>query len=203
MATTTTPPTGPITPLSAIQHLPHCTKETRQQFAELFAPLEIEKGQLLISPNQLNTTVYLLSSGMLHQYKKVESTIQTIRFYVPGNFLGQTGAYTSELIADYVSPITPCSLYATSHRKILQLCHTNPQAIRIIVLLQEQLIKESTELISCLHLQPAIKRYQAIQQILGKHIYQIPQQNLASYLAMSRKHLGRLNYQLLRSKSQP
>ncbi|RZK43372.1 MAG: Crp/Fnr family transcriptional regulator [Pedobacter sp.] len=192
-----------ITPLSAIAHLPHCTKETKQQFADLFAPMEIEKGQLLISPNQLNTTVYLLASGMLHQYKKIEGNLQTIRFYLPSHFLGQSGAYHSKLIADYVSAITPCTLYATSHRKILQLCERNPQAMRIIVLLQEQLLKESTELISCLHLQPALKRYQAIQQILGKEIYQIPQQYLASYLAMSRKHLGRLNHQLLRPKGGP
>ena len=200
MSTISSPQPGTITPLSAIHHLPHCTRETKEQFAQLFSPLEVEKGQLLISPNQLNTTVYLLSSGMLHQYKKVEGNLQTIRFYVPNNFLGQTGAYYNQLIADYVSAITPCTLYASSHRQILQLCERNPQAIRIIVLLQEQLIKESTELISCLHLQPAIKRYQAIQQILGKNIYQIPQQYLASYLAMSRKHLGRLNYQMLRSK---
>jgi len=193
-------PAQSITPLSAIQHLPHCSNETKQQFAQLFVPIELEKGQLLITPNQLNTTVYLLSSGMLHQYRKIEGDIQTIRFYSPKSFLGQTGSYQNKLIPDYVSAILPSKLYSASHRQILQLCNQNPQAIRIIVLLQEQLLRESTELISCLHLQPAIKRYHAISEILGKDIYQIPQKYLASYLAMSRKHLGRLNNQILRSR---
>lgn len=193
-------PPAHLTPLHAIQHLPHCTSETKAEFAQLFKAMELEKGQLIITPNQLNTSVYFISRGLLHQYRKVEDQVQTIRFYYSPGFLGQTGSYQNQLIPDYVSALTTCNIYSTSHRQILQLCHNNPQAIRIIVLLQEQLLKESTELISCLHLQPAIKRYQAISQILGKNIYNIPQHHLASYLAMSRKHLSRLNNQILRQK---
>lgn len=193
------PPT-PITPLQAIAHLPHCTSKTKAEFAKLFKAMELKKGHLLINPNQLNTSVYFISSGLLHQYRKVEDHIQTIRFYSTPSFLGQTGSYQNQLIPDYVSALTKCTLYSATHRQILQLCHHNPQAIRIIVLLQEQLLKETTELISCLHLQPAIKRYHALAKILGKNIYLIPKHHLASYLTMSRKHLSRLNSQILRDK---
>ncbi|RZM20301.1 MAG: Crp/Fnr family transcriptional regulator, partial [Pedobacter sp.] len=105
MSIPTSPALQAITPLTAIQHLPHCSNETKQQFSQLFSPIEIEKGQLMITPNQLNTTVYLLSSGMVHQYRKVDGDIQTIRFYSPKSFLGQTGAYQNKLIPDYVSAL--------------------------------------------------------------------------------------------------
>lgn len=168
--------------------------------ASLFRPISLEKGQLLCAPGQNGRSLYLLTSGLLHHYRKdhAGTQTQTISFYLPGNYLGNPAILVPPSDSDYITSITQSELLTTTQAAIQQLILLHPQIVQLLFAIQQQISLTQLSLIEVLHAQPAGLRQQLMCEKLGRHRYQIPLQILASYLSISRKHLGRLRTNELR-----
>lgn len=173
--------------------MPHCTRDTKQNFIDQFLPLELQRGQLLICPNRLDESLYHLQDGLLRTYSKlVGITATTHAIFVPGTYLAQNGMYLHRPAGEYTEAVDDSVLMQVSHRQLEAFLNKEPQAIKLLLCILEQRILQETATSTMLHLPNALERYHFAQALLGKYIHQVPRQILASYLSLSRKHLGRL-----------
>lgn len=185
---------------STLAHLQGTDQSTISLLASLFRPISLEKGQLLCAPGQNGRSVYLLTNGLLHHYRKNQqnSSTQTIRFYLPGNYLGNPALLVPPSDSDYITAISQSELLTTTQAAIQQLILIHPETVQALFAINQQISLQQLSLLELLHTQPASLRQQLMEQQLGILRYQIPLQVLASYLSISRKHLGRLRSKELR-----
>ena len=188
---------------STLAHLQGIDQQAISLLASLFRPISLEKGQLLCAPGQNGRSLYLLTNGLLHHYRKNQpSTIsQTIRFYLPGSYLGSPAILIPPSDKDYITAIVQSELLTTTQAAIQQLILIHPEVVQALFAINQQISLQQLSLIELLHTQPASLRQQLMEQQLGILRYQIPLQILASYLSISRKHLGRLRNKELRKGS--
>ncbi|RYY58801.1 MAG: Crp/Fnr family transcriptional regulator [Chitinophagaceae bacterium] len=195
---------------SSLSHLTGAAQQTIEGFARLFQPIELDRNQVLCGPGQNGRSIYLLTHGILHHYRKsAESKTenndihedrnhhkaqsnQTLNIYLPGSYIGSPSRLLPPSQLDYVTALSPSTLLATSQLKLQAYCQKDPDASQLIYAIQQTIQQNQLRLIEMLHLQPAGRRQQAMSENLGEYLSKIPKQVLSSYLALSRKHLGRL-----------
>ncbi|WP_162796262.1 Crp/Fnr family transcriptional regulator [Pedobacter namyangjuensis] len=195
---------------SSLAHLTGIAQESIQGFARLFQPIELDRNQVLCGPGQNGRSIYLLTRGLLHHYRKsAESQAendnihqdpthdkaqsnQTLNIYLPGSYIGSPARLLAPSQLDYVTALGPSILLATSQLKLQGHCLLDPDASQLLFAIQQATLQNQLRLIEMLHLQPAGRRQQVMSENLGDYLGKIPRQVLASYLALSRKHLGRL-----------
>lgn len=193
-----------------LSSLSDCSEETKVQFSQLFQRIKLEKGRLLITPVSTDRSIHFLFQGLLHQYQELNSAqsqsenhyqpskIQTQHFYLPNEFIGTMNYGLTK--DTYISALLPSILLSARYDQLKQLTEQRADAVYILFYLQELSLQKLLEQIQLLQLQPASDRHEMVIKKLGKFLYIIPQQHLASYLAISRKHLGRIKSQHLHKK---
>lgn len=169
--------------------------DTTRLLASLFQPIALDKGQLLCGPSLNGRSLYLLHTGILQHYRMEEGNSCTIDLVLPGSFLGSPAVLPPPSQLDYVCALTPCRLYACPQFRIERQGSAHPPIYAVLLAVAQQRLQNQHRLNQMLRIQPAGKRKQAMAQALGPYLPQLPKQVLASYLSLSRKHLGRLDGQ--------
>lgn len=196
--------------IKSLNSLSDCSEETKLQFSQLFQGINLAKGQLLATPVSADRSIHFLYQGLLHQYQDVNaarpqavnhyptSKVQTLQFYLPNEFVGGIN-YTLDK-ATYLSCILPSTILSATCDQLKELCERRPDALSIQCYLQELWLQKLLDQLKLLRHQLAIDRYELAIKKFGKYQYLVPQHFLASYLAISRKHLGRIKSQRLHTK---
>lgn len=183
-----------------ILEFPHCRKEIKLLFAEQFIPVEYLKGQVIISPNFTNPSLYFVVKGILRRYPMKIGKAKTSQLFFNGNFIVQNGQYLKKINAEYLDCLTPVTLLSISPKQIERFFRKEPEAVKLLLcILEEQKLKE-IECADMTRIDPAMERYQFASAILGKIIHELPNSILSSYLRISEKQLSRILFELAHNK---
>lgn len=171
---------------------PYCKKEIKISFADQFKRLEFQRGQTIINPNVFNQSLYFVEDGILRCYLMNAGKTTTRQLYIQGDFITQNGMYLKKPSFEYVECLTHCKLLNINYNQIERFVRKHPDSIKLLLsIIEVQKLKE-IEVNDLLHIELSLDRYQHAREILGKNIYELPKEVLASYLRISRKQLGRL-----------
>lgn len=176
--------------------MPHCKKEMKILFAEQFHPLSFQKGQTIISPNLFNQCLYFVTDGMLRRYPLQLGLARTSQLYVSGSFISQSGVFLKAPRLEYIDCLSDVQLMNVNYKQLERFFRKYPDAVKLLICIMEQQKLKEIENCEMLHIENALDRYRFASTIIGKHIYELPKQVLASYLRISTKQLSRLLIEL-------
>ncbi|MGE6221155.1 Crp/Fnr family transcriptional regulator [Nubsella zeaxanthinifaciens] len=191
--------------LSAISS---CRTSTKILFGSCFSVHEVKKGELY--PPTEERTMNFLAEGMLHEYFEADADlgqpvegrqpdVKSIRFHHPGQFFPRLPNNGHNTAISNISALTPSLVYQCSYAQIIDCYKSNPEIADLFLYLLDQWTHRINDEIILLHEEPALLRYQKFRA-QNDTTNQIPQKFIASYLHISRKHLGRLNRQILKKR---
>lgn len=179
--------------LQSILSMPHCTQETKVLFSQQFMPLELRKGQLLILPTRLDESLYHVESGLLRSYTGPLRGSHTMQIHVSGSFLSQPGCYLRQPVNLYTESMGDAVVMMAAQGTLETFFQREPAALKLLLCILERIQLMELATGTMLRSSPALERYRHAEALLGRDIYQVPREILASYLDLSRKHLGRIS----------
>jgi CRP-like cAMP-binding protein len=186
--------------LDKLLNMPHCKKEVKILFAEQFLPVGFQKGQTIITPNVFNQSLYYVISGLLRRYPLQLGIPKTSQLYVNGDFISQNGIFLKVPRLEYIECLSDVQLMSINYKQLERFFRKHPEAVKLLIcIMEEQKLKE-IENCEMLHIENALDRYRFASTIIGKHIYELSKQLLASYLRISTKQLSRLLIELTHHK---
>lgn len=191
--------------IQVLDQLTDCHEDTKHLFGSLFLPLKLERKSVLTTTSPSASGLYFLHDGLLHLFKapsnaQTRDYCSTIEFYLPKSFFWINPTVATSSLHLNVGAIKDSQLLFAHISSITAFCQKSTQTIKIILDLQQHLTNQALQKIDLIHTEPALERYKAASQYLGQYFFQIPKHHLASYLLISRKHLNRINAQLLRGE---
>ncbi|RYZ48139.1 MAG: Crp/Fnr family transcriptional regulator, partial [Sphingobacteriales bacterium] len=182
------------TPQNLTEHLlslPHCTRQIKLELAELFQQVNISKGQLLISPVKYHRSVYFIEQGLFRTYSHQAIPSTTLQLHRPGDYLLQEGMYLSRPASHFTEALSDATIQRIDYPQLERFLNKQPQAVKLLLAILEKRHLALSEENAILHLSSATDRYQMAIDYLGKDFFNVPKHVLASYLAISLKHLRR------------
>jgi CRP-like cAMP-binding protein len=152
--------------------------------------LEIKKGQIIQRKDDLNSSVYVVETGLLRSYSIDEKGKEHIFMFASEDWI----------IADNVSLNEPCDLFidALEDSVILQVekrfdkGHEIEKLIKRIGVLQKRIIM----LLSA----PAIERYEHFLESYPEIVQRVPQKMIASYLGITPEALSKVKRLRMQNK---
>ncbi|SOD13906.1 Crp/Fnr family transcriptional regulator [Pedobacter xixiisoli] len=200
--------------IDALAPISSCQTDTKILFGSCFTLQKIKKGQL-VPQERKKRMLYFLSQGLLHKYYQasveplssiepspatpVEQSSNTIRFYESGSFFQRHPIDDNKFSPYHLCALSDSTIYQCNYENIIELYQTDHSIAELFLHLQDNWTKRLTDEIILQHQEPALLRYQKFRE-RQQSANQIPMKFIASYLHISRKHLGRLNRQLLKTK---
>ncbi|RZM12873.1 MAG: Crp/Fnr family transcriptional regulator, partial [Pedobacter sp.] len=182
------------TPKNLTEHLlslPNCTRQLKLELAELFQQVNISKGQVLISPVKYHRSVYFIEQGLFRTYSNRTIPYTTLQLHCPGDYLLQDGMYLNQPSSHFTEALSDAIIQKVDYPQLERFLNIHPQAIKLLLALLEKRHLALSEENAILHLSSATDRYQMAIDYLGKDFFNVPKHVLASYLAISLKHLRR------------
>ncbi len=190
--------------LSAIS----CQTTTKLLFGSCFSVHKVKKGQLYLPTAE--RTMNFLAEGILHEYFETSpklrqptegqhSYVKSIRFHHSGLFFPRLPNNNHSTASSHISALSHSLVYRCSYAQIIECYKSTPEIADLFLYLLDQWTHRINEEIILLHEEPALLRYQKFRD-QNDTANQIPQKFIASYLHISRKHLGRLNRQMLKKR---
>lgn len=186
--------------IDKLHEIPHCKKEIKILFAAQFLPIDFFKGQTIIIPNLINSSLYFVNNGLLRRYPLKLGQVGTSQMFIKGDFFSQNGIYLKRPSLEYIECLNQVELLSINYKQLERFFRQQPEAIKLLLcILEEQKLKEieNTEM---MRVDPAIERYRFASRLLGKFIHDLPKHILSSYLRISEKQLTRLLIDLARGK---
>jgi|GEM_PF-5804802 len=187
--------------LSALAKI-DCQKETKVLFGSIFTKYQFKKKYTLENPKHGKRPIFYLATGILHLHyleNKGKTNSRTLRFFKPGSFFTLPDATSKGLEAFQLTTLTDCSVYVSDYDQVEHLYQTDQEIAKIILELQDQWNLETNQELALLRI-PTSDRYRIFFEQMGIYRLHIPQKDLASYLSISSKHLGRLQKDYLTNK---
>lgn len=178
---------------------------------DIFTPEEIEHALTFFSSRKLSKSDYFIREGQkCAEVAFIEKGIFR-SFYIShdGNEITYCFRFPGDLIAAYSSFITGNgsleNMQALSDSELLvirrndidRLVEENPNWVKFLKIIAEQNYLELESRVFQLQRDSAQTRYQYLVENHPEFIQQIPLQHLASYLAITQRHLSRVRKQLL------
>lgn len=191
--------------IQVLDQLTNCQEDTKHLFGSLFRPLKLDRKSALNTTEPSASGLYFIQDGLLHLFKESSNAQtpdyrSTIEFYLPKSFFWIHPTVTTPSLFLNIAAIRESQLLFAHISSITAICQSSPESSKIVLDLQQHLASQIFQKIDLLHTEPALERYKAASQHLGHYFFQIPKRHLASYLGISRKHLNRINAQLLRGE---
>jgi CRP-like cAMP-binding protein len=174
-----------------------------QAIADIFQYKVLGRGKPLTVQEIPYRSICFLDSGILSYQRKSKNRRQrhqSLHIYLPGEFISFQPTAETTLHPHCFSAISHCELWAASEERFRHLSSIHPVANILREKIYDQWQQKHLDRIALLTTNPSIKRYHLAKTVLGNQFYQLPKEILASYLHISRKHLARLNRQLLKGK---
>ena len=142
--------------------------------------IKIKKGQILQRKGDLNSKVYQVQSGLLRSYSIDEKGKEHIYLFAPENWI----------IADSVSPKTPCDLFIDAledsiiiqKEKEIDTIQDTKKFISRLDVLQKRIIRLMSS--------SAIERYEHFIETYPDIVQRAPQRMIASYLGITPEALS-------------
>lgn len=184
----------------ALLLLPHCTSEVKLLFAAQFELLEFEKGQVVINPHVADQGLYFVNEGLLQRYAKQLGSPCTRQLYQPGDFIIQSGLFIDQPVDEYIACITDVQLLHIHYRQLELFSMEFPQAVKLLLGITQLLYLKEFRHSQLLYSELAIDRFRLTAKMYRAYFYHIPRPVLASYLGISKKHLGRLFTEIAHQK---
>jgi len=188
-----------------IQEITHCSIMESQQFVDLFQPLCLCQRDHIVLGDTESRSIYFLDSGLIHYFQQQSAVIpnkqgpstpsvkkHTLVVYQPAEFFFPGPYFTDPSTTQILEALSPCQLLIASNSDIEVLIQKHPKAHQLYVALCQHYLHRTLQHLQILQINNAPKRYELISQHFGKHLYLIPNQYQASYIGISRKHLGRI-----------
>lgn len=187
--------------INRIQQLSRADLKDIQRFAGLFHYIKLKKGeQISITANYSHCLIFL-HHGLLHHYipgvAQTTTTKVTVAIYQPDDLI--ISSINDQHQIQQIEALQDSELGITDRAELTDLLPNNPQLLLIHLELSHHQHIQTLAHLRLLQSATAIERYQALADRFGKHLFLIPTQYRAAYIGISRKHLSRLNYSLLKS----
>ncbi|MCY1515490.1 hypothetical protein D9M68_500780 [compost metagenome] len=154
----------------------------------------------MISPHVADQGLYFVNDGLLQRYTKQLGSPCTRQLYQPGDFIIQSGLFIDQPVDEYISCITDVQLLHIHYRQLELFFMEFPEAVKLLLGIMQLLYLKEFRHSQLLYLELAIDRFRLATKMYGAYFYHVPRPVLASYLGISKKHLGRLFAELAHQK---
>ncbi|OIN59572.1 Crp/Fnr family transcriptional regulator [Arsenicibacter rosenii] len=165
-----------------------------EQFAALFRPVTLKKGDYFIRDGQLASEIGFLEAGIMRAfYRNAEAVEYNKHFFINPCFIGGYASLITGLPNQInQQALTDCSVQVARYADLQALYPTCPDIERGARILAEQFFVQKERREIDIVLLDADKRYEQFQRDF-KHLEQlIPQYHIASYLGITPTQLSRI-----------
>ncbi len=163
-------------------------------FETLGKPLLRKKGELLFKQGDINTSIYVVISGLLKAYYLTADGKELVKSFIQdGEFIGSLVAcYSSEPCTFSLTCLEDCSLLRIPFSELQDAADQNPELARFVThgLINLALKKERREFeFLCLS---APQRYALFKQRTPNLVNRVTQNDIARYLGITPVALSRI-----------
>lgn len=170
------------------------SEETFSKLTRIATYKKLRPGELIASPGEIPSKIYLLTSGMMRAYLSTEKGKEYNKnFFMPFSFVGAlTALIQNKPSALTYEALTDCKVYEVSFLDITQLCKEDINISNLYNRILEQVYmryeERQLELISM----DAKDRYLTLRKKIPEIDELIPQYQIASYLSITPVQLSRI-----------
>lgn len=168
--------------------------ESWANFAALFTPNVLKKGDYFITDGQTATEIGFLESGIIRAfYRNNEAIEYNKHFFLNPCFIGgYASLITGKPNQINQQALTDCTIQVAQFAAIQNLYQSCPDIDRAARILAEQFFIQKEQREIDIVLLDADKRYQIFQKEFPQLEQQIPQYHIASYLGITPTQLSRI-----------
>lgn len=168
--------------------------ETFSKLTSIAIYKKLSIGELIATPGEVPSKIYLLASGMMRAYLSSENGKEFNKnFFMPFSFVGALSALVKNKPSTLTyEALTKCDVYEVSFNDILDLCKEDINISNLYNRILEHVYiryeERQLELISM----DAKERYLALRKKSPNIDKLIPQYHIASYLSITPVQLSRI-----------
>lgn len=175
---------------------------TEAEIAEavlLFSKRRLKKGEYFVQEGQKCSEVAFIESGVFRSfYIAPNGNELTYCFRFTGDMMAAYSAFiTGNGSVEYIQALADTEILVIPKDQIDHLVTKSPAWIHFLKIIAEQQYLELEGRVFQLQRDSAQKRYQNLIENQPEFVQQIPLQYLASYLAITQRHLSRIRKQFV------
>jgi CRP-like cAMP-binding protein len=170
--------------------------ESFRQLMDIATEKNIEKKQILFSPNKPANKILFLKKGLLRGYRIIDGKDYTHHFYFENWFATDFSSFLTEKPSSiFIESIEKTNYYEFQKKDLVNLYNKSHQIERLGRIIAEKAYLTTVEKMADLQLLDLHTKHKTLIQRNPALFQRVPQKYIASYLGVSEQSLSRIKKQ--------
>lgn len=172
------------------------TDEEKKAITDLAIFKNFKKGTILLKEGEISGNYYFVIKGCIRSYYSIDGEEKTTAFYTESESLAPQSSTTLTPSENYVACVEDCILAVANADMEKEIFEKFPRFETLCRLLTEDLLAKSQASFDGFKTTNPEQRYLHLLETRSTLLQRVPQQQLASYLGITRESFSRIRKRL-------